>query len=222
MSRLENELLNYESKYTSDGKLKNKLNAKDEVTLNEMERNITTFKLAKLALSDQTIGFDVSYYLSIHKYIFGDIYEFAGEIRSENIAKRIPFCLPQYIYPMLEDTLKNAKKNVSQITDRDKLLYYVTRLHSDLDIIHPFREGNGRCEREFIRQYINHVCKTNNLEPYYLDYLAIKDSDKYIDAVVKADAFMDYNDLYILFDSVLINKNDKKQALNPNDESKRL
>ena len=46
----------------------------------------------------------------------------------------------------------------------------------------------------------------NNLEPYYLDYSAIKSRDDYIKAIIKADAFLDYKDLLMLFDSILIVK----------------
>ena len=162
MSRLENELLNYESKYIKDGALINKLGLTDEEKLNKAERMITSYKLAKLYLQPGTQTFDVNHYLSIHKFLFEDIYPFAGEIRSENISKRIPFCLPNFIYQELDRVLRNAREKANSLDNRDKLLAFVTELHSDLDIIHPFREGNGRCEREFIRQFIDYVCNLNN------------------------------------------------------------
>lgn len=204
MSRLESDLLNYESKYLKDGVLINKLDVLDEESLNKAERIITSYKLAKLYLNPGEQTFDVNHYLSIHKFLFEDIYDFAGAIRGENIAKRIPFCLPNYIYPELDKTLKNARNMVSKLDNRDKLLVYITELFSDLDIIHPFREGNGRCEREFIRQYMDYVCKVNNLESYFLDYSKIENRDDYIDAVIKADAYCNYADLLALFDSILI------------------
>ena len=193
MGRIDKELLNYHSKYSKDGVLINKLEIENE-------------EESKMYLRDEEISFDVSYYLNIHKELFGDIYPFAGEIRNEVIAKRIPFCLPQNIYPFLEDTLNRAKKRAENINSYDELLRVVVEVYSDLDITHPFREGNGRCEREFIRRYIDYICKKNNLDPCFLNYSLIEDKDKYIDAVVKADATLDYSDLYVLFQSILEKK----------------
>ena len=203
----EKDSLHYKSKYTLDSEdkvLRNKLGIWDEDSLNEAERMITSYKLAKLYLDTGAQSFDANHLKSIHKFLFEDIYPFAGEFRRENISKRITFCLVQFIEPELDRTLKNAIKMVPKLVDRDTLLRYITELYSDLDMIHPFREGNGRTEREFMRQYIDFVCKKNNLPPYYLDYNLIEDRDAYIDAIVKADALCSYGDLMALFDRILL------------------
>lgn len=211
----EEDSLHYKSKYTvdeDDKVLRNKLGIFDEDSLNEAERMITSYKLAKLYLDTGAQTFDAKHLKSIHKFLFEDIYPFAGEFRRENISKRITFCLVQFIEPELDRALKTAIKMVPKLVDRDTLLRYVTELYSDLDMIHPFREGNGRTEREFMRQYIDYVCKKNGLEPYFLDYSLIEDRDAYIDAVVKADACCEYGDLMALFDRILIVR-DKDKSL---------
>ena len=210
MSRIENEVLNYESKYEKGGVLDNKLGIENDSSLNKAERMITSYKLAKLYLDTGAQSFDANHLKSIHKFLFEDIYPFAGEFRRENISKRITFCLVQFIEPELDRTFKNAIKMVPKLVDRDTLLRYITELYSDLDMIHPFREGNGRTEREFMRQYIDFVCKKNNLPPYYLDYNLIEDRDAYIDAVVKADALCSYGDLMALFDRILLVREKEK------------
>lgn len=210
MSRLESDLLNYNSKYIIDGVLKNKLGIKNQDELDKAERMITSYKLARLYLEPIDGNFDVEHYLSIHKFLFEDIYSFAGLIRDESIAKSFPFCLPNFIYPELDKTLKEARNKVSTITNREELLVFITRLYSDLDIIHPFREGNGRSLREFIRQFISYICNKNNLEEYELDYSLIEDRNTYISAITKADAYLDYTELLNLFDSILIIKNKDK------------
>lgn len=207
----------YKSKYTvdeDDKVLRNKLGIWDEDSLNEAERMITSYKLANLYLSTGAQTFDAEHLKSIHKYLFEDIYPFAGEFRKENISKRFTFCLVQFIEPELDRALKNAMKVVPKLVNRDALLRFVTEFYSDLDMIHPFREGNGRTEREFMRQYINFVCKKNNLEQYYLDYSLIEDREAYIDAVVKADAFCSYGDLMALFDRILLVKDKDKDLKN--------
>lgn len=204
MARIVDEILNYKSKDEDDGVLRNKLGIKDQESLSKAERMITSYKLVKLYLDPGEQTFDVKHYLSIHKFLFEDIYNFAGEIRTENIAKRIPFCVPDFIFSELTRVLKNARDNVYKIDSRDKLLRFIVELYAEVDIIHPFREGNGRVEREFIRQLMEYICKVNYLENYYLDYSLITDRNAYIDAVVKADALLDYNDLLLLFDSIMI------------------
>lgn len=211
MARLDEELLNYKSPYilNNDEKLlANKLEIQDAKELEKAERMITNYKLSKLYLNPGTQTFDVQHYLYIHKFLFEDIYLFAGEIRTEEIQKRIPFCLSQYIIPELKKTLENALRKSKKIQTREELLNFLVELYADLDIIHPFREVNGRTEREFIRQFIDFICLENNLESYYLDYNAIENREMFVDAVVKADAFLDYNELRYLFDSILKSKRD--------------
>ena len=195
----------WHSPTTNDnGVLKNKLGIDNEEELNKAERMITSYKLAQLFLNPGRQTFDVAHYLAIHKYLFNDIYPFAGEIRSEIISKRIPFCMPLLIYSNLKETLAQARAMVPYLTDKDKLLTYIPELYSNLDIIHPFREGNGRTLREFIRQYIDYVCKKNYIGPYYIDFSILAErKQEYEDAVVKADAQMDYNDLRMLFTETL-------------------
>lgn len=180
---------------------------------------MTSFKLAKMYTQTGAETFDTEHLLSIHKYLFDDIYEFAGTIRTENIAKAFTFCLVHLVPQNLKYTLDEAKKRIPTIKSRDELLKFITVLYSDLDMIHPFREGNGRTEREFIRQLIDYICKKNGLEPYELDYKRIKNRDEYITAIIKADALLDYGDLMALFDSILVVK--EKEIVEPGKTSKK-
>ena len=69
------------------------------------------------------------------------------------------------------------KQNVVKIKDKETLEAYLGKYYLDLNIIHPFREGNGRTLREFLREYvivINKILKTN----YYLDYNLSKKTKK--------------------------------------------
>ena len=98
-------------------------------------------------------------------------------------------------------------KNIKTI---DSYVEYLSKFYGEINMVHPFREGNGRTEREFMRQYIDFVCKKNNLPPYYLDYNLIEDRDAYIDAIVKADALCSYGDLMALFDRILLVREKEK------------
>ena len=135
----------------------------------------------------------------LHKYLFGDIYPFAGKLRDEAISKQVLFCLPDYIYKNLKETLDRARKAIPFLDTPQKLFNFILPLYADLDIIHPFREGNGRTIREFMRQYIEYVCKVNNFEDiYYLDYSEIT-REEYIEAVVAADSICQYDKLRVAF-----------------------
>ncbi len=209
MSRIEDDLLNYESKYEKNGVLVNKLGIDDANTLEKVERVATSYKLTKLFLENEKQDFDVNHYLSIHKYLFEDIYPFAGEIRNENIKKQIPFCLPNLIYPNLEETLRKAKQDSDRINSREELVDFLAYYYAELDIIHPFREGNGRCEREFLRQYTDKICRDNNIGDYSLNYDLIEDKDAFIKSVIIADSTCDTTYLKEFINHIVVSKNVK-------------
>ena len=83
---------------------------------------------------------------TIHKYLFADIYEFAGEIRNVNIAKgNFRFAPLMYLKPALENIDKMPQSNFDEIVEK-----YV-----EMNIAHPFREGNGRSTRI----WLDHILK---------------------------------------------------------------
>ena len=140
--------------------------------------------------------------------MFDDIYSFAGEIRSEVIEKRIPFCLPHLIHDNLRSVLRKAEQLSNRIKNEEMLIEAVAYLYSELDIIHAFREGNGRVQREFLRQFVNEVNKNITFGKYELDYSAISSTQKegLIDAIVYADSTCELGPLKEYMKLVLKNK----------------
>lgn len=206
MARI-NDVINYQSSYSdSSDVLKNKFGLNKKELLEEKERLLTNYKLADLYITGITGDFDVKHYLSIHKYLFSDIYEFAGEIRSENIQKTLPFCLPNLIYSNLEDTLRRAKRDSARIQNEEELIHFFAYYYSELDIIHPFMEGNGRTEREFFRQYILQINGIIDFGEYEVDYSKIESKDQFIRAVIIADATCDLTELKKYIKNILVNK----------------
>jgi cell filamentation protein len=139
--------------YKGTGVLINNFHIKAQQLLDKIDADITRKNLALLSVNPITGNFDLAHLQKIHLAIFKDIYPFAGKIRTEVISKgNTMFAFPQYIvnssnklFKQLrsEDYLagKDTKEFVSRAT------YYMT----EINIIHPFREGNGRTNREFIR-----------------------------------------------------------------------
>ena len=91
--------------------------------------------------------------MNIHKFIFEDIYSFAGKIRKEQISKAdTMFYPPNLIDRELDKVFTKIKeKNMLKETDEEKVFDNLAYVMAELNIIHPFREGNGRSIREFIR-----------------------------------------------------------------------
>ncbi|CDD15820.1 uncharacterized protein BN787_00390 [Clostridium sp. CAG:798] len=146
----------YNSKYCYPGTtvLKNKLNIMNIEKLQTYEAKITAAKSLGLRKKGITGDFDVKHIKQIHKYLFEDIYPFAGEFRTENIAKgEFRFAQSEYIEPELENLLNKLKKeNYLEGLDKKELAIKLAYYLAELNVLHPFREGNGRTNREFIRQ----------------------------------------------------------------------
>lgn len=144
--------------YPNSNTLVNKLDIHDNKKLATVEKKLVLLKLYTLMQNKNIGNFDIHHFLSIHKFLFEDIYPFAGKIRSEDIAKdSFRFAKWEYIEEQLSflfDKLsKDNFKNLSKDEMAKKLAYYM----SELNVLHPFREGNGRTIREFIRElaYVN-------------------------------------------------------------------
>lgn len=140
--------------YKGTNTLVNKLNIKDSSALENYETSVIGLKLMALNKKGITGKFDVSHFVDIHKFLFEDIYPFAGLFRNENIAKDyFQFAEWEYIESELTRLLDELKKenflaNISKEDFAKRLAYY----WAELNVLHPFREGNGRTTREFLRQ----------------------------------------------------------------------
>ena len=140
--------------YPDTNVLINKLDIKDIDLLQKYEAKITAAKLLSLRQKGIIGNFDVKHIKNIHLYLFEDIYPFAGKFRTENIGKgAFRFAEWQYIEPELNKLLENLKvENYLNGLDADPLAQKLAYYMSELNVLHPFREGNGRTIREFIRE----------------------------------------------------------------------
>lgn len=138
--------------YPDSDVLKNKLGIKDLNKLHNYERKLTMLRLMEIIDNPIEGDFDFTHLKAIHKYIFQDLYEWAGEVRKVEIAKGNMFCKVMFIESQAEDIFGKLKRD-KYLSGLDinsfinKLAYYF----SEINALHPFREGNGRTQREFIR-----------------------------------------------------------------------
>ena len=121
--------------------LENKLGITNAIELAKEEERITKKKALELFENNMLDNLEVGTFkglAEIHRYLFEDIYEFAGKIRKENISKsNFRFASAMYLKEALEKIDKMPQTNFEEIIDK-----YV-----EMNIAHPFREGNGRSTR---------------------------------------------------------------------------
>jgi cell filamentation protein len=134
-------------RYPDSGVLRNRLNIHDESLLQEAERELCEIAACTLRLSPPP--YDLSFFQLIHKTLFSDLYEWAGELRTVNIQKDDTlFCTAERIVPEAEKIFR-AMEKASWFTGASKadLAIKVAEAYGDLNVIHPFRDGNGRAQR---------------------------------------------------------------------------
>ena len=134
------------------GVLRNKLGAQTEQEL-ELAENIFVLRKLALLLQNPISGkFDLKHLKAIHRYLFEDIYSWAGKLRTVSISKgNSMFAHPLRIEieaTKLFEKLKeeNYLVGLEQEVVIQRLAFYL----GDLNILHPFREGNGRTQRAFL------------------------------------------------------------------------
>jgi cell filamentation protein len=135
------------------GVLRNKLGLSTTGELEAAEREITHAALIFLKDSPVLPNYDLRHLCAIHHRIFGDIYDWAGQLRTVAIAKGTWFCLPQYIEPAAAEIFRalhgeSLLRGLPRDVFTERLTYYL----GEINAIHPFREGNVRAQRAFLEQ----------------------------------------------------------------------
>ncbi|MBQ3293194.1 Fic family protein [Candidatus Saccharibacteria bacterium] len=170
--------------YPDSRVLKNKFNIRDFDKLSLEERKFAKYRARELFEDPIQGRFDFDHLRAIHRHLFQDVYDWAGEVRTVDIAKGNMFCRCFAIEPEAERIFGELKAEkylrgmmVGEVAGR--LAYYL----SEINALHPFREGNGRAQREFVRQLAL-------LNGYFLSFRGIR-QDEMIEAS-KASFRLDY------------------------------
>jgi cell filamentation protein, protein adenylyltransferase len=132
------------------GILRNKLGLGTSADLEAAEREITHAALLWLRESPVQATYDLTHLCAIHRRIFGDIYDWAGQIRTVAIAKGSMFCLPHFIEPAAAEIFRHLRqeeflRGLARDAFIDRMSYYL----GEVNAVHAFREGNGRTQRAF-------------------------------------------------------------------------
>jgi cell filamentation protein len=135
------------------GILRNTLGISTAEQLKRAERRLTRAALVRLVERPLPGHYDLAHLRAFHLALFGDIYPWAGQIRTVNIARTEFFALYPYIESCASDVFRRladedylCRLQLDQFTER--LSYYF----GEVNAIHPFRDGNGRTQRAFFGQ----------------------------------------------------------------------
>ena len=161
--------------------LKNKLNITNQIELNKQEELISKKKAQKLFDSGKIDTIKVGTFAGlkqIHKYLFGDIYDFAGKIRDVNMSKgNFRFAPVMYLAQSLKQIDKMPQSTFDEIVQK-----YV-----EMNIAHPFREGNGRALRIWLdlifKKELKKVVDWNKVDK--ADYLSAMERSPVKDIEIK-------------------------------------
>ncbi|EIJ80223.1 cell filamentation protein fic, putative [Bacillus methanolicus PB1] len=167
--------------YPGTNVLKNKLHVKEQDRLHKIERILTGRRLLELFENPIIGNFDLLHLQAIHRYIFQDLYDWAGEIRVVDISKGNLFARHMVLSTYFREYVEIPLRNESYLKYIDNKTDFATRLAYYFDHVnaaHPFREGNGRTQREFFR-----ILALSN--GFLLDWSKAS-SEEMIDASIKA------------------------------------
>lgn len=163
--------------YKDTNVLKNRFGLRDAKKLRELEADISAIRQNDLLTNPIQGRFTANHLCHIHQYLLGDIYPFAGHFRKEDIMKgSTRFLSHRDIKSKLTKLLLElAKEHHLQGLTQDMLIDRSAYYFAELNYIHPFREGNGRSTREFMRQLYA-------LNGYTVDWAAVS-TDELLEAM---------------------------------------
>lgn len=192
--------------YPDSNVLINKLNIQDADALHTAEREITSLRLAAAKMQPIKGMFDMKHLQKIHGYVFGDVYEWAGKLRHVDIAKGNQFCLAMNLDTYGSNLFKKLEQEHYLIDSIDNVPHRLAYYLSEINVLHPFREGNGRTQRLFV-EYLASVAG------YKVDFSQVSAEEMII---ASADSFAcDYESINRMFEQITvpISKEEQKQNI---------
>lgn len=136
------------------GILRNLVGARTQEELDQIEADLVEARTVDLPKQRVKKTADLTELRRIHRYLFGDVYDWAGQLRSVDIRKNVEGA--EYFVPVsLIDRAATftaaelAADNFLRNMSRDQFVARLAHHYDQLNYIHPFREGNGRTQRAF-------------------------------------------------------------------------
>lgn len=152
----------------------NKFDIRDEVKLSEIEAQITYAKTVMLEENPIKGNFDFEHFKKIHEFLFCDLYDWAGQIRTVDISKkRTNFLRADSIQDVAVKSFAKISKGYLENLGFNEFVKRIAEFYNNVNCIHPFREGNGRVQRIYFTQLIRHYGYDINFADVDTDELMI-------------------------------------------------
>lgn len=191
--------------YPNTNVLINKFDIHSNDELDVLESNITAVNLSQFDLLKEIFvnGFDYNSLLNLHRFIFGDLYDWAGTIRTIEMSKRekvlggvsVNYALPTTIEIKAKRSIEHLNKHKWNYLSLDEKAVYFAKGIADLWKVHPFREGNTRT-------IITFACEFADAHGFPMDRSLFSKHSKYTrDALVLASIgkYSEYEHLINIF-----------------------
>lgn len=137
----------------ASGVLRNVLGSTDITHLRQAEADFTSVRIAQLIREPLPGDYDLAHLQAVHRHLFQDLYDWAGQLRTVTIGRGALFSLPGHIEADAAELFSwLARSDHLRGRTRSDFVDGLTELLSDLNAIHPFRDGNGRTQRAFLAQ----------------------------------------------------------------------
>ena len=164
-----------DSCYPDTTVLVNKLDIRTQELLTEAESVLVTSCSVKLEKTMRFENVDFDYYKNLHRQMFSDLYDWAGTVRKINISKKgTVFCNASDIERIGTLKFERLKKQkFLKEMKNDEFLDELTDLYHELNMLHPFREGNGRTLRLFVTLLVRNTGRDINVNNADSDLLTI-------------------------------------------------
>lgn len=181
--------------YPESDVLKNRLNIEDDEALSDAERAITSASAEDIEFEPPP--YDLATLQRIHSHLFKDIYDWAGDIRTVDIAKGdTRFCTVRRIEAEADKLFGQlAAKNWLEDLAREALIQAAAEFYGELNMVHPFREGNGRALRLLFEFLIVNAGYEINWGPV--------GEDEWLNANISAAIACDYSGLEVIFEKCI-------------------
>ena len=186
-----------------------------DINLNELECDFVSMRIVEL-LNLDNFELSVDYLKYVHKYLFQDIYEFAGEFRKINFSKHEKILNNDSVaYGDFKTLIESLEYDISLEKNKNyndmpivEVIKNITDFTSSIWQVHPFREGNTRTTAVFIEKYLISL-------GYNVDNSLFKDKSVYFrNALVRSNYFNNYlnikedkNYLIKFYENLLLGKN---------------
>ena len=173
--------------YPGTNILINKLDIRNQSDLDAVESAIVPAKAALWAEDPRTFSFDFAHYCAVHRFLFEDLYEWAGKIRTVDISKKgTPFCPAVQIESTAQAGFSRLQaQNYLRGLNKTAFTNELVDPYERTNELHPFREGNGRMQRVFLSQ-LTHCAG------YELDFTCIDSDDLMIATIQSAGGVDDF------------------------------